>query len=250
MICINQININVEVSGSGDTNIFLLHGWGQSTKAFREVCQHLATSFTVYNIDLPGFGLSEKPLYVYDTNDYADIIKGLVDYYQLEKLIIIGHSFGGRVAIKYTSRYNHVNKLILVDSAGIVHKKKMSFYLKVYTFKLLKKCFSLPLLKKYKQKVLNHFGSNDYKNADSMMKQILVKVVNEDLRDEMNNISCPTLLVWGTDDVVTPISDAYIMKEKLKDAGIVKIENAGHFSYLQNKYLFLSVLDAFLKGNQ
>ncbi|QVK17801.1 alpha/beta hydrolase [Mycoplasmatota bacterium] len=247
MICINQIKINVEISGQGDMNILLLHGWGQSTKAFTEISQHLATSFTVYNIDLPGFGLSEKPPYPYNTKDYADIIKGIVDYYQLDNLIIIGHSFGGRIAIKYTTMYNHVEKLVLIDSAGIVHKKKLNYYLKVYTYKLLKKCFSIPFLKKYKQKLLGRFGSSDYKNADNFMKQILVKVVNEDLRHEMNKIICPTLLIWGTEDNETPIEDAYIMKKMLGDAGIVKIENAGHFSYLENRYLFLSVLDVFLK---
>jgi len=250
MIDVNEIKINVEVSGEGNTSIILLHGWGQSTKVFDAVSTYLSTKFTVYNVDLPGFGLSDKPTYPYDTSDYAQVIKCIVDYYHLEYIIIIGHSLGGRIAIKYAANFNQVKKLVLIDSAGIVHKKKMSYYIKIYSFKLLKKLFSLPILKKYKHKALNRFGSSDYKNADPMMKQILVKLVNEDLRQEMKKISCPTLLVWGTEDYVTPIIDAYIMKEHLKDSGLVKIEGAGHFSYLENMHLFLSVLNVFLKDDQ
>ncbi len=247
MITLNQMNINVEINGEGNTNIILLHGWGQSTKAFSAVISHLADKYKTYAIDLPGFGLSDKPSYPFSTTDYASIIRNVIEYFQIKSPVIIGHSFGGRVAIKYTALYNNVKKLVLVDSAGIVHKKPLIYYIKVYSYKILKRIFSLPILRKYKNKVLSKFGSTDYKNADTLMKQTLVKVVNEDLRVDMKNIKCPTLLVWGTDDYATPIGDAYIMKEHLLDAGIVKITNAGHFSYLDNLPLFLSVIDVFLR---
>ncbi len=249
VISINQLNLNIEVSGQGKTNIILLHGWGQSTKVFQDVAKYLQTSFTIYNVDLPGFGLSDIPKNPFNTEDYANIIKAIIDYYQMNDIIIIGHSFGGRIAIKYTAMYNQVKKLVLVDSAGIVPKKKIIYYIKIYYYKLLKKIFSISFLSKYKKRVLSKFGSTDYKNSDEIMRKILVRVVNEDLRFDLEKILCPTLLVWGTLDNVTPISDAYLMKKKLKDAGIVKIEQAGHFSYLENMNLFLSVLSVFFKEN-
>src|SRR5690554_4250014 len=173
------MKINVEKSGTGKSNIILLHGWGQSIKTFKQVNIHLQSFFTVYNIDLPGFGLSDKPTYAFDTLDYANTLKDIIDNYLIDNPIIIGHSFGGRVAIKYTAIYQNVRKLVLVNSAGIVNRKKIKYYFKVYAYKILKKCFSLPILKQYKEKVLKNFGSNDYKNADEIMKKILVKVVNE-----------------------------------------------------------------------
>ena len=176
---IRQMNINVEKQGKGNS-VILLHGWGQSTKAMSIINNHLCSSFTVYNIDLPGFGLSDKPISPFSTLDYANILKDIIDYYSINNPIIIGHSFGGRVAIKYTSIYDNVDKLILIDSAGIVNKKKLTYYIKIYSYKLLKKIFSLPILKKYKDKVLKNFGSTDYKNACEVMKKTLVKVVNED----------------------------------------------------------------------
>lgn len=250
MVLIDDINMNVEIGGNGSNNILLLHGWGQSTKSFTGIDKYLHNYFKVYNIDLPGFGLSDKPPYPFNTEDYAHVIKKIIDYYEIHNPIIIGHSFGGRVAIKYAFLYKDVKKLILIDSAGIVHKKKLSYYIKVYTYKLVKKILSLPFLKKYRHKILSKFGSNDYKNADNFMKKVLINVVNEDLRDEMKDINCPTLLFWGTNDDVTPLSDAYIMKEYFPDAGLVKIPQAGHFSYLDNMPFFLKVLDEFLKNDK
>ncbi len=244
------LKLNVEMSGEGKTHVVLLHGWGQSTKAFETVSNHLSKSFKVFNLDLPGFGRSEKPPYPYGTKEYAETLKTIIEEYNIIDPIIIGHSFGGRVAIQYASNNHQVKKLVLIDSAGIVHKKALKYYVKIYLFKILKNVFKLPVLKNYRNRVLSKFGSTDYKNADEFMRKTLVKVVNEDLKDELARITCPTLLIWGTNDEVTPIQDAYIMNELLKDSGIVKIEKAGHFSYLENMSLFLSVLDVFFKEDQ
>ncbi len=249
MITIKNLKINIKKYGDGKTNILLLHGWGQNMKIFETIATHLENRFSVYNIDLPGFGLSEKPRYAFNTFDYKEIIFEIVNYYSLQDVIIIGHSFGGRIAIKYAKEHI-VKKLVLIDSAGIVNKKSFKTKCRIHYFKILKKALSLPLLNRCKESVLNKFGSSDYKNADGMMKKILVNVVNEDLREDLKEIKCPTLLVWGVNDTVTPLRDAYVMKNNIKDAGIVKIENAGHFSYLENLDLFLKVLDSFFTEDE
>ncbi|MDF2699132.1 MAG: alpha/beta hydrolase fold protein [Haloplasmataceae bacterium] len=245
MFEINNMKINLNITGSGKQDIILLHGWGHSIEAFKQVQSHLEKNFKIYSVDLPGFGMSDKPPYPFNTEDYANVINDVIKHFRINKPIIIGHSFGGRVSIKYVSKYNNIKKLVLIDSAGIVNKKTYKYYIKVYYFKLLKRIFSLPILKKYKNKVLGKHGSSDYKNADELMKKILVKVVSEDLRNDLLNIKCPTLLVWGRNDTATPLSDAYTMENLLIDAGLVIIENAGHFSYLENLGLFLKVLDSF-----
>ena len=79
-----------------------------------------------------------------------------------------------------------------------------------------------------------------------MMRDILVKTVNEDLKDLISNIKQPTLLIWGTEDTATPYKDAIFMNQNIKDSGIVKIDGAGHFSFLEQPYLVNKVLDSFL----
>lgn len=165
----------------------------------------------------------------------------------INEVSLLGHSFGGRVIIKLCSRKNlkfKINKLVLIDIAGIKHTPKKTFRQRIYkiTFPIIKK-ISPNLLNKIKTKV----GSADYRSASPMMRDILVKVVNEDLKGLIPNIKSPTLLIWGENDTATPYSDAEYMKENIKDAGIVKIENAGHFSFLENPYLVNKVLESFLK---
>lgn len=166
----------------------------------------------------------------------------------IQELSILGHSFGGRVIIKLVNRDNlkfKINKLVLIDSAGIRHETKKTCRQKIYKimFPIIKK-ISPKLLNKIKTKV----GSTDYRNATPMMRDILVKTVNEDLSMLIPNIKNSTLIIWGENDTATPYIDAEYMNEHIKDSGIVKIENAGHFSFLENPYLVNKVLESFLKN--
>lgn len=193
-----------------------------------------------------GFGESEEPKTAWDVDKYTDLVEKFIEKMEINELSLLGHSFGGRVIIKLCSRKNlkfKINKIVLIDSAGIKHTPKKTFKQRIYkiTFPVIKKV-SPKLLNKIKTKV----GSSDYRNATPMMRDILVKVVNEDLTELIPNIQSPALLIWGENDTATPFSDAEYMKEHIKDAGIVKVENAGHFSFLENPYLVNKVLESFL----
>ena len=96
------------------------------------------------------------------------------------------------------------------------------------------------------QKMQNKYGSADYRKASPLMKQILVKTVNEDLTELLQNIDRPTLLIWGDLDTATPLSDAKLMEEKIPDAGLVVLKNTGHYSFLEDFYTFSRVIDVFL----
>ena len=97
-------------------------------------------------------------------------------------------------------------------------------------------------LNRYRAKV----GSSDYSNASPMMRAILSKVVNEDLKSVMPRIACPTLLIWGANDTATPLADAKIMEKLIPDAGLVSFDGVGHYSFLENPYQFAAVLKSFL----
>ena len=80
-----------------------------------------------------------------------------------------------------------------------------------------------------------------------MMRAILSRVVNEDLKHLMPAIKCPTLLIWGEKDTATPIGDAKIMEKLIPDAGLVSFPNAGHYSFLDNAFQYQAVLRSFMK---
>lgn len=245
---INDISINYRVTGKGYP-VILLHGWAGSIASFEPVHKHLETKFRTCSIDLPGFGRSDQPKTAWTTLDYANFLITFFKEMDIYEPIIFGHSFGGRIGIQLASSFA-VRKLVLIDSAGIKPRRSIGYYGKVYSFKLASRILRLPIIGLYTANILellrNKFGSKDYQNASPRLREILVKTVNEDLRNLLPYIKCPTLLVWGDKDAATPIADALLMKELIPDSGLVRFPSAGHFSYLEQLNEFLIVIDNFL----
>ncbi|MFB5660442.1 alpha/beta fold hydrolase [Alteribacillus sp. HJP-4] len=248
-IDIDGVKINYKVSGEG-ADVLLLHGWGANIQTFAPVHQSLEKNFKVWSIDFPGFGESEEPPEPWTVADYTDMLGKFLAKLGIDNPILIGHSFGGRVSIKYASAHP-VRKIILVDSAGIKPKRKLKYYVKVYTYKTFKKLLKLPIINRYEDdiltKVKGKLGSADYKNVSGTMQQTMVKVVNEDLRHHLPHIKASTLLVWGENDEATPVEDGKIMEEMIPDSGLVVLKRAGHYSYIDNLNEFLIIVDNFLK---
>lgn len=238
-------------NGDGTATIVLMHGWGcdHSTLASVERTA-LACGYRVINVDFPGFGQSEEPEEVWGVEQYTRLIEHLIDSLSLKTPpVLLGHSFGGRVGILYSSR-NPVEKLILVDAAGIKPKRTFRYYWKIYTFKTLKQLMYLIFGHDEAERRLDKrrakAGSSDYAGASPMMRRILSKVVNEDLCDRLPMIKAPTLLIWGENDTATPISDARKMEKHIPGAGLVSFAGCGHYSFLDNPGQFAAVLRSFL----
>lgn len=229
--------------------LLLLHGWGCNTTTFNTIRPFLEAHFRVLTVDFAGFGQSDEPGEVWGVEEYTQSIEALAKSEGVERPILIGHSFGGRVSIVYASR-NEVRKVILVDAAGVKPKRSFNYYRKVYTFKLLKRLLPLLVGRERAEKIINErrakAGSSDYSQATPMMRAILSKVVNEDLCHLMPVIKAPTLLFWGERDTATPLADAKRMEALIPDAGLVTVAGAGHFSFLENTPLFLRVVESFL----
>ncbi|MBR3830184.1 MAG: alpha/beta hydrolase [Muribaculaceae bacterium] len=248
-ITINGLNFHYTVQGSGSP-IVLMHGWGCNLTTLASIEKVAAENHTVYNVDFPGFGQSEEPNEVWGVELYTQLIEQFIKIENIENPILLGHSFGGRVGILYSSR-NKVKKLILVDAAGVKPRRSLKYYFKVYTYKLGKKLMPLIYGKKGAQERIEQMcakrGSSDYNNASPMMRAILSKVVNEDLKHCMPKISAPTLLIWGENDTATPLRDAQIMEKLIPDAGLVSFPGCGHYSFLDNPIQFAAVLRSFIK---
>jgi pimeloyl-ACP methyl ester carboxylesterase len=251
VIDINHVKVNYLESGQGNP-VVLLHGWGANLKTMEVVHNYLKNHCKVYSIDLPGFGQSGEPPFPWSLSDYADLVEQFLKQMRIKSPILIGHSFGGRIIIKLAGEKQlPINKIILVDSAGVKPKRTLKYYYKVYTFKLVKKTLQLPFLKPLTggilEKVKGKFGSADYQNASDTMRQVMSKVVNEDLRHLLPKIKPSTLLIWGENDQATPVSDGKLMEKLIPDAGLVVFQNAGHFSYLDKFNEFAIVISNFLK---
>lgn len=250
-IIINNKKINYEIEGEGKP-IILLHGWLASLETMRVLQNHLSKHFKVYNVDIIGFGKSDLPDKPLNTNQFGDFLNDLINALKIENPILIGHSHGGRTIINYAGRnLGKINKIVLIDSAGVKPKRKISYYFKVYSFKIVKNLVKI-LPKKFvnlREKALSKFGSDDYKSSPEILRKTMNIILNEDQKSIMPKINVPTLLIWGDKDTATPINDAKIMENLIPNSGIAVLEGAGHFSYLDNLRQCLIILDEFLKND-
>ena len=243
---ISGVDLHYEVAGDGP-DVLLLHGWGQNIAMMQPLMDYLSPWFRVWNFDLPGgAGTSSEPPTPWTVYDYTDMLHTFITQHDIKNPILIGHSFGGRLSIIYAAKYQTAQKVVLLDAAGVKPKRKIDYYVKIYTYKLGKKILSLPGLKKFQNKFINKGGSADYQQASPIMKQTLSKVVNEDLQYLMPDIKVPTLLIWGALDDATPVSDAKIMETKIPNAGLVILEGAGHYAYLERLPQVQRILYSFL----
>ena len=250
-IIIKGIRINYREGGDGSPMI-LMHGWGcdnSSLALFERVGRECHTT---YNIDLPGFGKSEEPTSAWGVEEYTKMLEEFVKRLHIENPILLGHSFGGRIAIMYASR-NPVEKMILVDAAGIKPKRTLKYYIKVHSYKLAKALYPKLVGHEKAQEVIDRMqatrGSNDYNNSTPTMRRVLVKAVNSDLRRVMPKIKAPTVLIWGEKDTATPMRDAHIMAKLIPNAGLISFPGAGHFSFVDNPYQSAAVVRRFITPN-
>ncbi|MGM9802539.1 MAG: alpha/beta fold hydrolase [Muribaculaceae bacterium] len=247
-IDVKGVKMCYTVEGEGYP-VVLMHGWGCNHTTLASIENTLVPYMKVYNVDFPGFGESEEPQEVWGVEMYTRAIEHFCKVEGVENPVMLGHSFGGRVGIVYASR-NAVRKLILTDAAGVKPRRSLKYYYKVYTYKLMKHLILAVYGKEKGEMKLNELrgkkGSSDYSNSTPMMRAILSKVVNEDLKHLMPSIKCPTLLIWGENDTATPLSDAKVMEKLIPDAGLVSFAGCGHYSFLDNPMQYQAVLRSFL----
>lgn len=251
---IKDWKINYEVLGEGNP-VILLHGWLVTLETMRPIANNLSRNFKVYLVDVVGFGKSDVPEHPLNSDDFGNFLEEFVKKLKIKNPILIGHSNGGRIIINAVGRgLVSAKKIVLIDSAGIKPKRSMKYYFKIAFFKTGK--FILNLLpntkkiKSFKEKLRDKVGSSDYKASQPVLKETMKKILNEDVSKLLPKISCPTLLIWGTADTATPISDAKKMEKLIPDCGLVEYVGSSHFSYLENIDNCNRVLDEFFKNDK
>jgi len=246
-IAVQGLKTAYDETGEG-APLLLLHGWGVERSVFAPLQQYFSQHMRVYSFDFPGFGASAEPPAVWGVADYADFTQAFCQAVGLGNPCLLGHSFGGRVAIHLASR-GFGAKLVLTDAAGLRPKRSLAYYLRVYSYKAAKKVLYLPGLRRWREQALSLWlkcnPSSDYARAQGIMRAIFVKVVNEDLAALLPRIQQSTLLMWGEKDRETPLADGQRMEKLIPGAGLVVCKGAGHYPFLEQPAYFYRVLESF-----
>lgn len=207
--------------------IIILHGWTYSTEKWQIFLDILEKKgFELIMLHVPG--LTSENDKVWRTEDYVNWLYEKIEK-EKTKVVILGHSNGGRIALNFAIKYpEKVEKLILIDSAGIYHNE-LPLALKRVIFRTLakwgKKITGSNMLKNSLYKFI---GESDYNNASVNMKQTMLNLLNSDKSLKIGNIQTPTLIIWGGEDKITPLSDGRLIDKLIKNSKLKIIENARH----------------------
>jgi len=246
-LCANKLLINYQILGDRTDKLPLvvLHGWRSDLNQWLPVAKILSRDNRVVLLDLPGRGQSEVPKFALSTYGYADFVKLLLKKLNISKYTLVGHSFGGRVAIVLASEKNsQVDKLILVDSAGI-EEKLIKTKVKIKALKTISKVVKPFVPRSIFENARNSFGSRDYKES-GVMRETFVKVVNEDLKHLLPTIHVPTLIVWGSDDQVLDVKYARVFRSNIINSKIKIVYGSNHWPHIYDTQEFSSLVKEFL----
>jgi pimeloyl-ACP methyl ester carboxylesterase len=216
--------------------LLCLHGWGGSKESFTELREELKrVDIDLFIPDLPGFGEEAEPKEPWTIDDYAAWVEKYIisQTAHPRPISIVGHSHGGRVALKIAARGKvPLQHLYLCAAAGIRHPWHIKRFIGYGLAKTGKIVLSIPgakLLQPLAKKALYKLMRvHDYERASPVMQRTMIYVTKEDLRDVLPQVKVPTDLFWGADDTMTPIEDAFVMREKIKASNLHVYQGVKH----------------------
>lgn len=215
--------------------VLLLHGWGRSMDDFNQLRRQFPER-TFLAIDFPPFGKSDKNIQGWGIFTYVGMVMSLCEHLGIDSVDVVGHSFGGRVAIILSAvRCALVHSCILIDSAGIKPKRSLKFRLKKLKYKLYKKM----------GKNLQGFASADYLALPQNMKPTFSNIVETHLNNYAKASNSRTLIVWGGNDQETPPYMAKRLKKYIRKSRLEILSNAGHFCFLDCPLQFFALVKKF-----
>ena len=216
----SKYNISYEIANNNQKEcIIFLHGWGSNKEIMRNSFAKYLDNFKLLFIDLPGFGNSSI-VSALNTKEYAQIIDLFLNALHVEKKIIFGHSFGGKVALLLNP-----DILVLLSSAGILNKKSLKTRFKIRFFKTLKPFFG--------EGIYKFFATKDVNGLDKTMYETLKNVVDEDFSEYFKKFKKKSLIYWGKNDTAVPISNAHKIASFIKNSKL-RIYDGDHFFFLNN----------------
>lgn len=237
-------------------DVIILHGWNLAGNRFTPLADvFLSRGFRVFTPDFPGFGSEPAPKNPWHVVDYAEFLKTYMGKNHIHSPVLVGHSFGGRVALKFSHIYpGELKALILTGTPGFspVPTKKLVFFMALSKVGGL--LFALPVLHvlaDYARRFLYYVaGSRDFLRAEGTMRQTFKNIVRDDLLPAMESVSVPCLLLWGEFDVMVPLIIGQRMQQAIPNATIKVIPESDHSVPFKQPDIFASYVVAFLEANR
>lgn len=245
-------NISDQKEEKQNPVIIWAHGWGHTHQNWLPLMTPLEHQAIHIALDLPGFGRSPPPPEDWGTEHYADAIATWLKDNNFPPVLWIGHSFGCRVGLQIAARHPEcIKAMSLISGAGLKRKrsplKKLYFTIRIKLFKLLRKHIPEGA---FKDKLMAKFGSTDYKDAGAMRK-VFIRVVNEDLTPQAQDVQCPVTLIYGENDTATPPEFGTRLKQLIPNTQLHILKDQDHYSVLQNgRHPVIKLLSDFIKENR
>ena len=213
----------VEAMGQWPPTVVALHGWGRDRTDFAKALD----GFDAASVDLPGFGMTPAPDEPWGTEQYAERVVALLEEVG-RPVVLVGHSFGGRVAVRLAARRPGLVRSLVLTGAPIARldgpRRRPALGYRVVRWAHRVGLVPEGLMERARQK----YGSADYAAAEGVMRSILVRVLGEDYADDLARIDVPVALVWGRHDADVPVAVAEAARDALADARLVVVPDAGH----------------------
>lgn len=251
-------HLRVRARGPEDESALLfLHGWGSNLTDMEALARPLGEEFRVLTLDLPGHGESPPPDTPWGVPEYARLVLRAASAYDLDRFTVVGHSNGGRIGLYMASREPYassIERLVLIAPSGITPRRSAGYYLRSWTAAAAKAPFRL-LPEPYRSRCLDWLrstalwralGSSDYRAVDGVMRDTFVRTVTHHLDEEVDRIEVPTLIFRGTADPAVSRRQVELLEERIPDAGLVDLENAGHYAHIEQPTVCLSAIRYFL----
>lgn len=246
----------LEAGDAAKPTVILLHGLGAQAESWALNIAFLAQNYRVIAPDQVGFGKSDKPLLKYRVGTYVDFLDKFMAELKIEKAHLVGNSMGGWIAGWMAIKYpNRVGKIVLADAAGLV---PANFDInRVYQLNNstrdeiranLKLIFANPALQNNEALVDQFFTQRVTANDGYTINSIIESIKRKEdfLNNELGKINKPTLIIWGKQDGLLPVADAYTFNKGIKNSEILIFDNCGHVPQFEKAQDFNKAVSAFL----
>lgn len=243
-IQIDGLKVNYCVTGQGQP-VIILHGWGSHLESWVNVQEKIASrGFKVIVPDLIGFGRSDLPLEGWDMDQYAFWFESFIEkisekHPEFKKpVFLIGHSFGGRILIKIAARKKiSLRGIVLCAAAGLKSDTSLKVQMISNISKFTARLMDILKLDRLKEPLRNFYyhllRQNDYLKVPKTMRDTFREVIEEDLSKYLSEIKTPTLIVWGKEDRVVPVKQAYRFYQGIDGSELKIMPGVGHSPQLE-----------------
>lgn len=252
---VDGVKVFYKAEGKGEP-VILIHGNGLSHGQWKYNIEPIARAFTVYAPDLPGFGLSDKPGVEYSLSYYIDFLHSFMDAVGISRSTVVGHSFGGAVVAGFAALHPERVTGMVISNATCITPVGASYNKELFSVMLSmmvrsRRIFCRPMFhsgiaSSLLDDVVLVTDKKESRKAFLMNCQEFMQF-NAAFVGSLKNITAPTLIIWGKNDMLLPLSDAQKYHEQIRNSSVMLIDRCGHMPNVEKYMEFNDAILDFLK---